>query len=127
MVNASVDFLDSLLPRKVDTPADRDRLYLDHLLAPVLDDVECALQPRKHMSLVLTVDQARRMMKHLCNVLVVEHIDLLVFREGIVKHIHDDASIVHHAQGVECRGDASLIPPVKDGLDAADSLLENPN
>jgi len=75
------------------------------------------------MSLILAVDEVGGMRYDLCDVLIVEAVDLLILSEGIIEHVHDDAGVVHHAEGVQSGGDAALVPPVEDHLDAAEAAL----
>ena len=55
VVDAHVNFLDTLLSREVDTPADRDSFYLDHLRSPLFYDVEGGFQASQYMGLVLAI------------------------------------------------------------------------
>ncbi len=65
------------------------------------------------------------MRNYLGNVLVVQTVYFLILGKGIVEDVHDDARVIHHAEGVQGGGDASLVPPVEDHLDAAQPTLHD--
>jgi hypothetical protein len=65
------------------------------------------------------------MRQNLGNVLIVEYIYLLILCEGVIKHVHDDAGVIHHAESVESRCDAAFAPPILYNLDTAESPLQD--
>ena len=75
------------------------------------------------MRLVLAIHQRNGMRENLSNVFVVEHINLLVLSKGVVEHIHDDALVIHHVQGIDGRSYVPLSPPVLNYFDTANAPL----
>ena len=59
------------------------------------------------------------MRKNLSYILVVQYINLLILGESVIQNIHHDTLIVHHIEGIDCRSDIALSPPVLNNFDAA--------
>lgn len=79
------------------------------------------------MSLILAIHEGKSMGKYLGHIFIVKHINALVLCECVVYHIHYDTAIVHHVEGINCRSDVTLIPPIQNYLDATRAPCNHSN